>query len=90
MPEKVKLTFDASYGSDAPPMVAVLNPEILPFALLSQITRFGLAGAADRKTPFTGRLKGDRRAFTQMIESYGLEVEIVRNPQGESAQGFEA
>ena len=78
MTEKVKISFEASYENDASPFVVVLNPSVLPLALLSQVARFGVVGASDRKIALSGKLKGNREGFTQMIQSYGLEVEIVR------------
>ena len=78
MTERVKISFETSYENDASPYVVVLNPNVLSLALLSQVARFGLVGAADRKIALSGKLKGNREAFTQMIQSYGVEVEIVR------------
>ncbi len=81
MTESVKISFEASYDNDGSPYVVILNPSVLSFALRSQVTRFGLVGAADRSIALTGKLKGNREAFTQMIQSYGFAVEIVRPGQ---------
>lgn len=81
MTEKVQISFEASHGDDTSPFVVILNPGVLPSALFSQVKRFGLVGAADRKAILSGRLKGNRTAFTQMIESYGVGIEIVHSPQ---------
>jgi hypothetical protein len=58
-------------------MVVIHNPIALPSALLSQVKRFGLVGTADRTSPLRGHLKGNRQAFTHMIQSYGLKIEFV-------------
>ena len=83
MTDKVQISFETSYEEDPSPFVVVINPSILSFPLYSQITRFGLVGAANRKSTLSGKLKGNREAFTQMIQSYGFEIEIVAaSPRG--------
>jgi hypothetical protein len=76
MVEIVKLSFDGTF-EDPSPMTTIHNPKVLPAALLSQVMRFGLVGATREKPLVSGKLKGSRRAFTEMIQSYGLNVEIV-------------
>ena len=74
---------------DPSPLVTVFNPSVMPFALFSQVTRFGLVGNANRKSHLSGKLKGDRKAFLQMIQSYGTEIEIVEgrpDPAGYSPE----
>ena len=78
MTETVKISFEGSYEDDLSPLVVIYNPRVLPLTLFSQVMRFGLRGAADRKSSLSGRLKGNREAFIWMIQSYGFEVEIVR------------
>ena len=80
MTEKVRISFEPSHDSDGAPLCVVINPGILSFALRSQVSRFGLVGGADRSAAISGKLRGNRAAFTQMIESYGHEIEIVRAP----------
>ena len=76
MGETVKMSFDGAY-EDPSPHVVVYNPKVLPAALLSQIMRFGLIGSTPKKPFMSGKLKGSRKALTEMIQSYGLGVEIV-------------
>ncbi|HWC31171.1 MAG TPA: hypothetical protein VG845_13910 [Dehalococcoidia bacterium] len=76
MVETVQMSFEGAY-EDPSPMVVVYNPRVLPAALLSQIMRFGLVGATASHPPLSGKLKGSRKALTEVIQSYGLNVEIV-------------
>jgi hypothetical protein len=76
MGETVKLSFEGAY-EDPSPHVVVHNPKVLSPALLSQVMRFGLIGATAKRPFLSGKLKGNRTAFTEMIQSYGLAVEIV-------------
>ncbi len=76
MIETVKLSFEGSY-EDPSPLVVVHNPRVLPAALLSQVLRFGLVGGTAKRPLLSGKLKGSRKALTEMIQSYGLGVEIV-------------
>ncbi len=75
MTETVKLSFEGEYEEPAPRTV-IFNPSVMPFALFTQVERFGLVGT--RKTQIVGKLKGTRRSLTEVIKSYGLDVEIVR------------
>jgi hypothetical protein len=76
MAETVKLSFEGS-REDPPPLVVIHNPAVLPAALLSQVMRFGLVAATAKKPFLSGKLKGSRKALTEMIQSYGVHVEIV-------------
>jgi hypothetical protein len=76
MPEIVQLSFEGAF-EDPSPLTTIHNPKVLPAALLSQIMRYGLVGATREKPLVSGRLKGSRRAFTELIQSYGLAVEII-------------
>jgi hypothetical protein len=61
---------------DASPHVIVYNPGVLSSACVTQINRFGLIG--DRNVQIAGHLKGSRRSLTEMIRTYGNNIEIVR------------
>ena len=74
MLDTVKLSFEGAYEEPAPHTM-IYNPGVMPFALYTQVERFGLVGS--RKTHMSGRLKGSRKSLTEVIRSYGLEVEIV-------------
>ena len=76
MSETVKLSFEGAF-EDPSPHVVVYNPKVLSPALLSQVMRFGLIGATAKRPVLSGKLKGSRIAFTEMIQSYGVAVEIV-------------
>jgi hypothetical protein len=76
MAEIVRLSFEGDF-EDPSPLTTIHNPKVLPAALLSQVMRYGLVGATREKPLVSGRLKGSRRAFTELIHSYGLSVEIV-------------
>ena len=79
MTENVRISFEEPTISEPSPLVVIYNPRALSFALLSQVMRFGL-GYAGAKSRLSGRLKGNRKAFTEMIQSYGNGIEIVRAP----------
>ena len=79
MPETVKLSFEGAY-EDPAPLVVLYNPRVMPAALLSQVLRFGLVGATAKRPQLSGKLKGSRKALMEMIQSYGLGVEIVPVP----------
>jgi len=74
MAETVKLSFEGAYEEPSP-QTMIYNPGVMPFALFTQVERFGLVGT--RKTHMSGRLKGSRKSFTEVIRSYGLNIEIV-------------
>ena len=78
--ETVKLSFEGAY-EDAAPRTVIYNPGVMPFALYTQVERFGLIGT--RKTQMAGKLKGSRLHLTEVIKSYGLDVEIVRPGGGD-------
>jgi hypothetical protein len=40
--------------------------------------RFGLVGATSQKPLLSGKLKGSRKALTELIQTYGLAVQVVR------------
>ena len=72
----VQISFEGAY-EDPAPYVTIYNARDLPAALYSQIQRYGLIGSAGRRVSLAGRLKGSRKAFTEMIYSYGLTMELV-------------
>src|SRR5438270_12552498 len=72
--DNVRLSFDGAYDA-LDPMVVLYNPGIMPFALFTQVQRFGLIGG--RQTRLAGTLKGTRRALVEVIKSYGYEVDLV-------------
>jgi hypothetical protein len=76
MTETVKLSFEGAYD-DPSPHVIIHNPKVLSPALLSQVMRFGLVDATAKRPVVSGKLKGGRRAFTEMIQTYGLHIEVV-------------
>lgn len=53
------------------------NPEILPAGLHRQIMRFGLTGPTSTQASICGTLKSSRRAFIEMIMTYGLTVQVI-------------
>jgi hypothetical protein len=77
-PPTVRISFEGPYDAVAPHVI-VYNPEVLSFACLTQVNRFGLIG--DRKVQIAGKLKGKRKSLTEMIQSYGNNIEIVRLPK---------
>jgi hypothetical protein len=79
MSESVRISFDGAVEDEAP-FVVIYNPRVMPAALYSQVQRYGLVGAADKKPSLSGKLKGTRKAFTEMIQSYGVRIELVRVP----------
>lgn len=77
MPETVEMSFTGS-AEDASPFTVVYNPSVMPPALLSQVMRFGLVGGTAQHPLLSGKLKGSRKALTEMIQSYGVHVQVVR------------
>jgi len=74
-PPTVRISFEGA-PDDLSPLVTVYNPEVLSFACLTQVNRFGLTG--DRKEQIAGRLKGTRKSLLEMIRTYGNNIEITR------------
>ena len=74
-PPTVRMSFEGAHD-DLSPHVIVYNPEVLSFACVTQINRFGLIG--DRNVQIAGRLKGTRRSLTEVIRTYGNNIEFVR------------
>jgi hypothetical protein len=72
----VQLSYQGDYD-DPSPMVTIHNPQVMSPALLSQVLRFGLLAATAKRPVVAGKLKGSKKAFTEMIQSYGLGVEVV-------------
>jgi hypothetical protein len=79
MSDAVKISFEGAMDEESP-FVVIHNPRVMPAALYSQVQRYGLLGAADNKPSLSGKLKGTRKAFTEMIQSYGVRIEVVRAP----------
>ena len=77
--ENVRISFEGAFADDPSPLVVVYNPRLLSFALWSQLVRFGLGKTVDSNLCLSGKLKGSRKDFMHMIQSYGFGVEIVRN-----------
>ena len=76
MAENVQLTFEGTYEEPSQ-HVTIHNPQVMSPALLSQVLRFGLIAATVKRPVVSGKLKGTRKAFTEMIQSYGMHIEIV-------------
>jgi hypothetical protein len=74
-PPTVRISFEGAHD-DLSPMVTVYNPQVLSFACLTQVNRFGLTG--DRKEQIAGRLKGTRKSLLEVIRTYGNNIEITR------------
>ena len=53
------------------------NPEVLPVGLHHQIKRYGLTGPSGHHPEVSGVLKGSRRALTELINTYGLTMQVV-------------
>jgi hypothetical protein len=55
----------------------IYNPEVLPSGLRSQLLRYGLSLATSQRPQTSGVLNGSRRGFTELINTYGLTMEVV-------------
>lgn len=75
MTEKMRISFVSEILDDPFPVVAIYNPKEMPVSLFHQLGRFGLA--VDRKAVFTGKLNSSRKDFMAVIQSYGVEVQVV-------------
>lgn len=78
--EVINVSFAGS-PEEPSPLVAVHNSGALSPALLSQVMRFGLVGGTPEKPLLSGKLKGSRKAFTEMIQSYGHRVQVVSSSE---------
>ena len=74
-PPTVRISFEGAQD-DPSPLVTVYNPQVLSFACLTQVNRFGLTG--DRNEQIAGRLKGTRRSLMEVIRTYGNNIEVTR------------
>jgi len=79
MPEKVRISFEGPEG-DPSPLVVIYNANVLSPGLFRQITRYGPSRRLDGRGLFSGHLQGSRKDFLAMVQSYGVEIEIVRAP----------
>jgi hypothetical protein len=79
MTETVRLSFEGAQ-EDTSPFVTVYDPGLLTHALFSQMMRFGLSNSADKNSA-SGKLKGTRKAFTEMIHTYGYRIRVVSAPK---------
>ena len=77
MGEKVRMSFDGQGEDDPSPFVVIYNPQVLSVVLMSQIARFGLRRARENNALVSGNLKGHRKDFMEMIQTFGNPVEIV-------------
>jgi hypothetical protein len=76
MYETLRMSFEGSTEDRGSPLVVVYNPRGIPRSLNSQILRFGLKSIS-HDSRLSGKLKGSRTGFLNMIQSYGVTVEIV-------------
>jgi hypothetical protein len=76
MYETLRMSFEGSSEDRGSPLVVVYNPRVVPGSLFSQLQRFGLKSTA-HDSLLSGHLKGSRKGFMGMIQSYGVHVEIV-------------
>lgn len=79
MIDNVRISFYESYEDDPSPLVTIFNPAVMPFALISQVGRFGIHRAGDKEAHLIGKLKGNRINFMEMIQTYGVPVEVVEH-----------
>lgn len=56
---------------------AIHNPSILPSGLHHQMRRYGLSGPSNVNPLLSGTVKGSRRALTELIYTYGFNMEVV-------------
>ncbi len=71
----VRISFEGTGETDSA-FVVIYDLAVLTGALLSQVMRFGLTRSADKKS-VSGKLKGTSKAFTEMIQSYGVTIQMV-------------
>ena len=79
MPDTVRISYEPAMADDPSPHVVIHNPKVLSLALLSQLKRFGMVASRDG---LSGKLNGSRKAFTEVIETYGVHVEVVPSYPG--------
>lgn len=72
----VEISFRGS-EDDGTLHATIRNPSVLPAGLFHQIKRYGLSGPSAHNPLLSGRLNGSRKALTELIHTYGLNLEIV-------------
>lgn len=78
--ENVEISYRGS-DDDGTLFTVIHNPKVLPVGLHHQIKRFGLAGPSIQHSEVSGVLKGSRRAFMELIYTYGLSIQVVPFPK---------
>lgn len=77
--KNVEISFRGS-EDDGTLFAVIHNPVVLPGGLHHQITRYGLTGPSSRNPLLAGKVKGTRKALTELIHTYGLTMEVVPFP----------
>ena len=74
--QTVEISFHGS-EDDRTLHASIHNPNVLPSGLLHQLKRYGLSGPSLHKPELSGRLNGSRKAITELIHTYGLDINVV-------------
>jgi hypothetical protein len=74
--ENVEISFRGS-EDDGTLFAVIHNPRVLPGGLHHQISRYGLTGPSSHNPLISGRVKGTRKALTELIHTYGLTMQVV-------------
>ena len=53
------------------------NPAVLPGGLHHQLSRYGLKKPGTASPWLSGKVKGTRKAVTELIHTYGLTMQVV-------------
>jgi hypothetical protein len=74
--KNVEVSFSGT-EDDGTLYAVIHNPEVLPSGLHSQLLRYGLSRPTSTRPQVSGTLNGSRRGFTELINTYGLTMEVV-------------
>jgi hypothetical protein len=77
MMEPVKIAFDVVSLPSTEKIAVIYNANALSPALLSQLMRFGLRLDPRNSATLSGVVKGNREDFLNVIQTYGMAVEIL-------------
>ena len=74
--ENVEISFRGS--EDEGTLYAhIHNPTVLPGGLHHQLSRYGLTRPGNASPWISGKVKGTRKAVTELIHTYGLTMQVV-------------
>ncbi len=74
--QNVEISFSGS-EDDGTLFAVIHNPSVMPGGLHHQVKRYGLTGPSSHNPLVSGKVKGSRKALTELIHTYGLTMQVV-------------